>query len=92
MRRFAAQSVVLLKNESKLLPVDPKKYKKVAIIGGNAKAKVLSGGGSAALKPSFFVSPFDGMEKVLQQENVQVTYSEGPSSKCHPLVSLTDIA
>ncbi len=36
---------MLLKNEEKLLPLDAAKLKKVAIIGGSAKAYVLSGGG-----------------------------------------------
>ena len=39
--------------------------KKIAIVGGNAKATVLSGGGSAALKPSFFVTPFEGIVSAL---------------------------
>ncbi|KAG8854733.1 hypothetical protein FRB91_003186 [Serendipita sp. 411] len=76
MRSLAAQSVVLLRNEKKTLPLDPTKLTKVAIIGGNAKAFILSGGGSAALKPSFFVTPYDGIAKALQ-ENTQVLYTEG---------------
>ena len=80
MRKVAAESIVLLKNENKLLPLDPKKLKKVAIVGGNAKATIVSGGGSAALKPSFFVSPYEGIEEVLKAEGVEVTYSEGARS------------
>ena len=56
------------------------KLKKVAILGGNAKALVLSGGGSASLKPSYFVSPYDGIAIALG-ENVEVTYCEGAQSK-----------
>ncbi len=55
--------------------------KKIAIVGGNARAIVLSGGGSAALKPSFFVSPYDGILKALG-DSVEVTYSEGARGRC----------
>ena len=53
--------------------------KKIAIVGGNAKAAVLSGGGSASLKPIYFVSPYEGMVAVLKaaDPNVEITYSEG---------------
>lgn len=56
--------------------------KKVAIIGGNAKAIVLSGGGSAALKPSYFVSPYEGIVNALKEQDasIQIVYSEGARS------------
>ncbi|KAF8993944.1 glycoside hydrolase family 3 protein [Cyathus striatus] len=69
MRNVAAQSIVLLKNDDQTL-------KKVAIVGGNARAAVLSGGGSAALKPSYFISPYQGIVNALG-EDVEVVYSEG---------------
>ncbi|TEB28299.1 glycoside hydrolase [Coprinellus micaceus] len=62
MRKVAAESISL---------------KKVAIVGGNAKAFVVSGGGSASLKTSYFVSPFQGISDVLAGDNVEVTYAEG---------------
>ena len=80
MRKLVAESIVLLKNDGSLLPLNASKLKKVAILGGNAKALVLSGGGSASLKPSYFVSPYDGIAKALT-ENVEVTYCEGAQSK-----------
>ncbi|KAG6839583.1 hypothetical protein C0991_001270 [Blastosporella zonata] len=76
MRKVAAESIVLLKNEGGILPLNPQKVTKVAIVGGNAKATVLSGGGSAALKSSYFISPYDGIVSALGS-NVEVTYSEG---------------
>lgn len=79
MREFAAESIVLLKNEGNALPLHATELKKVAIVGGNAKALVLSGGGSAALKASYFVSPYDGIVTALKEANanVEITYSEG---------------
>lgn len=79
MRKLAAESIVLLKNDNSLLPLQPQKLKKVAIVGGNAQAIILSGGGSAALKPSYFVSPYQGIVNALPA-HVEVTYSEGAST------------
>ncbi|KAJ3561490.1 hypothetical protein NP233_g10163 [Leucocoprinus birnbaumii] len=83
MRKFAAESIVLLKNDAQVLPLNPQTLNKVAIVGGNAKAFVLSGGGSAALKSSYFVSPYDGLVKALKEvnPNVEITYSEGARGK-----------
>lgn len=80
MRRLAAESIVLLKNDNNVLPIKPKELKKIAIVGGNAKALSLSGGGSAALKPSYFTTPFDGIVNALP-EGVEITYCEGAPSE-----------
>ncbi|KAL0958191.1 hypothetical protein HGRIS_000354 [Hohenbuehelia grisea] len=84
MRRAAAESIVLLKNSANVLPLDASKFsslgvKKIAIVGGNAKALVLSGGGSAALKSSYFVSPYEGIVNKLKEArgDVDVSYTEG---------------
>lgn len=76
MRQLAAESIVLLKNDGSVLPLRPSELKKIAIVGGNAKAPVLSGGGSASMKPSYFINPFDGIVSALP-EGVEVTYCEG---------------
>nr|AAG59831.1 beta-glucosidase [Volvariella volvacea] len=78
MRRIASESIVLLKNDN-VLPLKPEggAIKKIAVVGGNAKAQVLSGGGSAALKASYFISPYDGIKAALEPHGVEVTFSEG---------------
>jgi beta-glucosidase len=81
MRKVAAEAIVLLKNEDDMLPLKPQSFKKIAIVGGNAKATVLSGGGSAALKASYFVSPYDGIVNALSPHGVEVTYGEGARGK-----------
>lgn len=60
------------------------KIKKLAIVGGNAKAIVLSGGGSAALKPSYFTNPYEGIVQALGEvdKDVEITYSEGARGAC----------
>ncbi|KAI0668559.1 glycoside hydrolase family 3 protein [Trametes maxima] len=60
-RRLAAEGMVLLKNEQSVLPVKGEKVKRIALIGPNMKERVISGGGSAALKASYVVTPYAGI-------------------------------
>jgi beta-glucosidase len=60
-RQLAADGMVLLKNDRDILPLLSDKVNRVAIIGPNAKERVVSGGGSAALKPSYVHSPWEGI-------------------------------
>ncbi|KAG8903591.1 hypothetical protein FRC01_009138 [Tulasnella sp. 417] len=78
MRRVAAESVVLLKNTGNILPIKPADsgIKKIAIIGPNAKAAAVSGGGSASMRNAYVVTPCDGIVAALQ-EGVEVKYHEG---------------
>ena len=46
-QHIAEESIVLLKNAGALLPLNPSRVHKIAIIGGHADVAVLSGGGSA---------------------------------------------
>lgn len=62
-RKLAADTMVLLKNKGALLPFRHDKIKKIAVIGPHVKASVISGGGSAALKPTYVVTPWDGIVK-----------------------------
>jgi beta-glucosidase len=50
-QRVAEQSIVLLKNDGGLLPLDAGKVRSIAVIGGHADVGVLSGGGSAQVDP-----------------------------------------
>ncbi|KAJ5966584.1 hypothetical protein N7481_013298 [Penicillium waksmanii] len=59
MRRAAAESVVLLKNENDVLPL--KKDSSVLVIGPNARIASYCGGGSASLAPYYLVTPFEGV-------------------------------
>ena len=51
-QHIAEQSMVLLKNENRQLPLNASTLKSVAIIGGHADIGMLSGGGSAQVDPS----------------------------------------
>jgi beta-glucosidase len=50
-QHIAEQSMVLLKNQGAVLPLDPTKIHSVAIIGAHADVGMLSGGGSAQVDP-----------------------------------------
>ena len=74
LRRVAAESIVLLKNDNSILPFD--KNRTTAVIGPNAKVATYSGGGSASLLPYYAVTPFDGISN--QCESVR--FSQGAYS------------
>ncbi|KAJ4256841.1 beta-glucosidase [Fusarium torreyae] len=59
LRKLAADSIVLLKNENNLLPLS--KNERTLVIGPNARTAVYCGGGSAALRPYHAISPWDGI-------------------------------
>lgn len=62
LREAAAESVVLLKNEGNILPLDP--ARRVAVIGPNADISTYCGGGSASLRAYQTVSPLDGVRSL----------------------------
>ncbi|HEV2324862.1 MAG TPA: glycoside hydrolase family 3 C-terminal domain-containing protein [Terracidiphilus sp.] len=50
-QRVEEESIVLLKNEHEVLPINPAKVHSIAIIGGHADVGMISGGGSAQVDP-----------------------------------------
>ena len=50
-QRVEEKSIVLLKNDHAVLPIDPSKIHSIAIIGGHADVAMISGGGSAQVDP-----------------------------------------
>jgi beta-glucosidase len=55
-RKVAEQSIVLLKNDKGVLPLDRGKVRSIAIIGTHADESMISGGGSAQVDPPGFSS------------------------------------
>ncbi len=51
-RHLSEQSIVLLKNTSGLLPLDPNTVHSIAVIGPHADTGMISGGGSAQVDPA----------------------------------------
>lgn len=69
IRRAGAEAAVLLKNDGVL----PMAGDKIAVIGPNAKAAQIMGGGSAQLNAHYRVSPYDG----LVAAGAEVSYAYG---------------
>lgn len=60
--------------------------KKIAVIGTNAESAIISGGGSAALRPSYTVSPLDAIREQAKEIGAEVVYSRGGNA--HKLTPL----
>lgn len=78
-RRVAREGIVLLRNEGGVLPIEKKSggVKKIAVIGPNAKGRVISGGGSAYLKATYVVSPWEGISAAAKERGIEVAHSVG---------------
>lgn len=74
--RTAEQSMVLLKNDNRTLPLNDKKIKKLAVIGANAAKLHADGGGSAEIKALYEICPLAGL-KIYLGGNVKVEYAPG---------------
>jgi len=59
-RRLGAQSIVLLKNQDRLLPLDPAKVRSL-LVTGPAADRVLQGGGSGNVPAAVHVTPLQGL-------------------------------
>ena len=62
-REIAEEGIVLLKNEGDLLPLNPEKLEKIAVIGPNLNLKTHVGGGSSTNFPPYEITPLEGLEK-----------------------------
>jgi beta-glucosidase len=72
----ARGSMVLLKNDANLLPLQADKVKTIAVIGPNAAVAVPGGGGSSRVTPFSAVSFVDGIKKLVGPR-VEVVYAPG---------------
>lgn len=77
-RKVAEEGIVLLKNEKDFFPIQPGRYKKIAVIGENAVKKLTEGGGSSELKAHREVSPLQGLVDKYGAEHI--VYSMGYAS------------
>ena len=71
----ARKSVVLLKNNDRLLPLAPG-VKKIAVIGQNAVLKTQSGGMGAGVKALYEVTPLEGIRR-RAGDGIEVLYAPG---------------
>ena len=83
----ARRSIVLLKNEpvrnknneERLLPIDTKRVKRIAVIGENAVTKMALGGVGSGVKTRCEITPLEGLQAALGK-SVQITYAQGYKS------------
>jgi beta-glucosidase len=75
-RRVAAESMVLLKNDDDMLPIDASAVATIAVIGPNGERARIMGGGSASLAPHYRLTPLDAMRLHLHN-GVKVLYEQG---------------
>jgi len=73
-RKIASESMVLLKNDDKILPL--KKEGKIAIIGAFAKPPRYQGGGSSHVNPTKIDNALEELQKIVQG-NAEILYADG---------------
>jgi len=74
-REVAEESIVLLKNQKEILPLD-QSVDKIAVIGPNAHEARLGGGGSASVTPFYSVSPLEGLKNRVGNKS-EIIFEEG---------------
>ncbi|MFT3738529.1 MAG: glycoside hydrolase family 3 C-terminal domain-containing protein [Breznakibacter sp.] len=78
----AAESIVLLKNDQNVLPVDGNNLKSIAVIGNNAQKTFATGGFGAGVKARYEITALQGFRNRLP--NVEVRYAMGYAEKYLP--------
>jgi beta-glucosidase len=79
-RKAGSESIVLLKNENSILPLNRQEPKKIAVIGSFAKNPRYMGGGSSIFKPTRVDVPYEEIMKI-PGNNIIFTYTEGYPDK-----------
>ncbi|MBC8052932.1 MAG: glycoside hydrolase family 3 C-terminal domain-containing protein [Sphingobacteriaceae bacterium] len=73
---IAAESIVLLKNETKLLPLKAGTFKSIAVIGDNATKTFARGGFGAGVKARYEVTILEGIKSKFGK-NTAINYARG---------------
>jgi beta-glucosidase len=71
----ARKSLVLLKNQGKILPFDKFSVNTIAVIGPSAATLPVDGGGSSYVTPYYTVTPREGIERIVGA--AKVGYAKG---------------
>jgi beta-glucosidase len=70
-KKAATDSIVLLKNERGVLPLDQNGSTTVALIGDHFKSPATGGGGSSEATPYYVSKPFDAIVEYIGMERIQ---------------------
>ncbi|KAH8879310.1 hypothetical protein GQ53DRAFT_775053 [Thozetella sp. PMI_491] len=76
IREAGAEGIALLKNKDDILPLNPKKTRKIALLGPLAQYAAAHGGGSTSLNCHYKISPWDAFQSRLGSD-VELTHSKG---------------
>lgn len=85
LREVATESIVLLQNNG-ILPINPQKVNKLAILGPNAMKPTAGGSGSAALDPHYITTPYDSLVAGAKAENPSIEISHAKGILTHKLL------
>ena len=77
-KRVGEESVVLLKNDGGVLPLDAKKTKRIAVVGKLATAKHGWGGSSASGNPPYEISSYEGIRDYFKSKGFGVELARLP--------------
>ncbi len=80
---IASESIVLLKNDQHLLPLNTSSIKTIAVIGDNATRSFHLGGFGAGVKAKYEVTALAGLQNRLGK-TVTITYAQGYSGVYKP--------
>ncbi len=69
------ESVVLLKNQDNILPLNKNSINKIAVIGPSANVMITDGSGSSWVEPLYKVSPLEGIKNYMGESGV--LYAKG---------------
>lgn len=80
---IASESIVLLKNDNKMLPLNVSKIKSIAVIGDNATHMFHFGGFGAGVKARYEITPLQGLQNRLG-DKMKINFAQGYSGVYHP--------
>ncbi len=73
---IAKESIVLLKNEKNILPINTDEIKSIAVIGPNAAVTRTGGGGSSFVEPIYSVTPLEALKNKIG-DKIKINFAEG---------------
>ena len=86
----ALKSIVLLKNENKLLPLERNKIKKIVVLGKLSNKPNIGDEGSSRVYPPYVITPYQGIKN--SAGNVEVLYDSGKNlNRAQELAKNTDV-
>jgi len=77
IRKLTADSVVLLKNDNRVLPLSKETKSRVALIGDHWTIPAVAGGGSSEVEPYYVSTPYDAFIEATEESSVSVSTALG---------------